>query len=149
MAENNGEKGFVIKDRRMFDEEGKSREGAAKEAEETKPGRQPEQKPEVETWETKKEKAEQRKEEHYQVPEMNFHNFVLSLYTSVIFNLGGLADPVSGKKEKDLKAAKQTIDLMGMLKEKTEGNLNNNEKELLEGILSESRMRYVKESEKP
>ncbi len=149
MAENNGEKGFVIKDRRMFDEDGKAREGAAKEAEDTKPGRQPEQKPEGGAREAKKEKAEQGKEEHYQVPEMNFHNFVLSLYTSVIFNLGELADPVSGKKEKDLKAAKQTIDILGMLKEKTEGNLDKGEKDLLEGILSESRMRYVKESEKP
>ncbi len=148
MTENNGEKGFVIKDRRMFDEDGKTREDVTKEAEDTKPDRQPEQKPEGEAQEAKKEKAEQRKEEHYQVPEMNFHNFILSLYTSVIFNLGELADPVSNKKEKDLKAAKQTIDILGMLKEKTEGNLDNREKELLDGILSESRMRYVKESEK-
>ncbi|MBW2557757.1 MAG: DUF1844 domain-containing protein [Deltaproteobacteria bacterium] len=112
------------------------------------PGRQPEQKPEGEAQEAKKQKAEQGKEEHYQMPEMNFHNFILSLYTSVIFNLGELADPVSNKKEKDLKAAKQTIDILGMLKKKTEGNLDNTEKELLDGILSESRMRYVKESEK-
>jgi len=55
---------------------------------------------------------------------------------------------VSKKQEKNLQAAKQTIDILGMLKEKTEGNLDNSEKELLDGVLSESRMRYVKESEK-
>ena len=144
MSENNGEKGFVVKDRRMFDEDGSAREDVAKEAGNSKPGRQSDQKPEG-----KVKEAEQLKKEQYQMPEMNFHNFVLSLYTSVIFNLGELADPVSGKKEKDLNAAKHTIDILGMLKEKTEGNLDNSEKDLLEGILSESRMRYVKESGKP
>ncbi|MBW2561182.1 MAG: DUF1844 domain-containing protein [Deltaproteobacteria bacterium] len=132
----------------MFDEDGKSREDAAGEAADTKPDRQPEQKSEEAAQETKKEDTEQGKEEHYQVPEMNFHNFILSLYTSVIFSLGELADPVSGEKKKDLQAAKQTIDILGMLKEKTEGNLDTSEKELLDGILSESRMGYVRESEK-
>ncbi len=148
MTENDGEKGFVIKDRRLFDEDGTAREDAAGEAEDTKPAWQPEQKPEGDA-PTREEKIEQREEGHYQVPEMNFHNFVLSLYTSVIFNLGELADPVSGEKKKDLQAAKQTIDILGMLKEKTEGNLDTSEKELIEGVLSESRMRYVKESGKP
>jgi len=146
MTENNDEKGFVIKDRRMFDEDGTTREDGEPTTEDTKPDLQSEQKLEGET---QGEKPDQKREEHDQVPEMNFHNFVLSLYTSVIFNLGELADPVSGKKEKDLKAAKQTIDILGMLKEKTEGNLDSGEKGLLEGVLSESRMRYVKESEKP
>jgi len=148
MTENNGEKGFVIKDRRRFDEDGTTREGAAQEAEETKPDQQPHGEPEEQPRETGNEEPKRGEEGHYQVPEMNFHNFVLSLYTSVIFNLGDLADPVSGKKEKDLKAAKQTIDILGMLQEKTDGNLDTSEKELLEGILSESRLRYVKESEK-
>jgi len=149
MAENNGEKGFVIKDRRLFDEDGTAREDSAGETEDTKPDRQSEQKTEGDAQDAESERAEQKRGGHYQVPEMNFHNFVLSLYTSVIFNLGELADPVSGKKEKDLKAAKQTIDILGMLKEKTEGNLDTSEKELIEGVLSESRMRYVKESGKP
>jgi len=145
MTENNGEKGFVIKDRRLFDEDGEARADAVREDDE----KGSEQKPEtVDENGREKEEAAEKKGENYQLPEMNFHNFILSLYTSVIFNLGELADPVSNKKEKDLKAAKQTIDILGMLKEKTEGNLDNSEKELLDGILSESRMRYVKESEK-
>lgn len=142
MAEKESEKGFVIKDKRLFDEDGKARADSAREDEE----KGSEQKPETVDDNAKNEETVER--ETYQLPEMNFHNFILSLYTSVIFNLGELADPVSNKKTKDLKAAKQTIDILGMLKEKTEGNLDGSEKELLEGILSESRMRYVKELEK-
>lgn len=150
MVENNGEKGFVIKDRRRFDEEGKVREEeeAQKEAQkkETPSESQAEPKAEGETPEVEKgEKTEPERGEQYQIPEMNFHNFVLSLYTSVIFSLGEIPDPVSGEKKKDLQAAKQTIDLLGMIREKTEGNLDASEKELLEGVLSEARMRYVKE----
>ncbi len=145
MTENNGEKGFVIKDRRLFGEGGEARADTIKENEEKKS----EQKPETVDENIKeKEETAEKEEKSYQLPEINFHNFILSLYTSVIFNLGELADPVSNKKEKDLKAAKQTIDILGMLKEKTGGNLDSSEKELLNGILSESRMRYVKESEK-
>ncbi len=149
MEENNGEKGFVIKDRRMFDEEGKAREeGAQQETqkEQTPSEGQTESKVADETPQVEKEeKVESGREEQYQVPEMNFHNFVLSLYTSVIFSLGEVPDPVSGEKKKDLQAAKQTIDLLGMIQEKTRGNLDSSEKELLEGVLSEARMRYVKE----
>jgi len=156
MIENNGEKGFVIKDRRLFDEEGKVREGesqkeAHKEAqrEETPSESKPEQKSGGEAPKAgKEEKPEPGGKGQYQVPEMNFHNFVLSLYTSILFHLGEMPDPGSGKSEKDLRAAKQTIDILAMLQEKTKGNLDKGEKDLIEGVLSESRMRYVKESGK-
>lgn len=147
MTENSSEKGFVIKDKRMFDEDG----GARAEADVVKEDEKKEsaQKPEAGNKEVEREETLEREEGKYQLPEMNFHNFVLSLYTSVLFNLGELADPVSDKREKDLNAAKQTIDILGMLREKTEGNLDRSEEELLDGILSESRMKYVKESENP
>jgi len=157
MIENNGEKGFVIKDRRLFDEEGKVREGEApkkahEEAQkEEKPSEsRPEEKNGGKAPKTERgEKPEPDGKEQYEGPEMNFHNFVLSLYTSVLFHLGEMPDPGSGKNEKDLRAAKQTIDILAMLQEKTKGNLDKSEKDLIEGVLSESRMRYVKESGKP
>lgn len=153
MIENNGEKGFVIKDRRLFDEEGKVREeGAHEEAkkEETPSESKPEQKSGGEAPKTaREEKPEPGGKEEYEGPEMNFHNFVLSLYTSVLFHLGEMPDPGSGKNEKDLRAAKQTIDILAMLQEKTNGNLDKGERDLIEGVLSEARMRYVKESGKP
>lgn len=145
MTENDSEKGFVIKDKRMFDEDGGTRVDAVREDEKK------ESVPKSETGNKKvgREETGEKGEEKYHLPEMNFHNFVLSLYTSVLFNLGELANPVSDKREKDLEAAKQTIDILGMLREKTEGNLDSSEKELLDGVLSESRMKYVKESENP
>ncbi|HOO91627.1 MAG TPA: DUF1844 domain-containing protein [Syntrophales bacterium] len=142
MEEKESGKGFVIKDKRLFGEDGEARTDAAREAEK----KEPEQKSETSDEHARDEETMER--ETYQLPEMNFHNFILSLYTSVMFNLGELADPVSNTTTKDLRAAKQTIDILGMLKEKTMGNLDASEKDLLDGVLAESRMRYVKGSEK-
>jgi Domain of unknown function (DUF1844). len=64
-----------------------------------------------------------------------------------MYHFGDFPDPVSKETRRDLAAAKQTIDILNMLKEKTEGNLDDREKELLDGILFELRMRYVKEKE--
>jgi hypothetical protein len=63
-----------------------------------------------------------------------------------MYLFGRFSDPVTKKSTKNLQAAKHTIDTMGMLKSKTEGNLDENEKNLLEGLLFELRMRYVKEA---
>jgi hypothetical protein len=62
-----------------------------------------------------------------------------------MYHFGDFPDPVTKKAEKNLAAAKHTIDMLNMLKNKTAGNLDENEKELLEGILYELMMRYVKE----
>ncbi len=58
--------------------------------------------------------------------------------------LGEIEDPISQKIDKNLPLAKQTIDLIGMLKEKTKGNLTPDEEKLIENILFDLRMRYVK-----
>ncbi len=58
-------------------------------------------------------------------------------------NLGEIANPVSEKIDADISVAKQMIDILGMLKEKTRGNLNANEDRLMEGILFDLRMKYV------
>ena len=65
--------------------------------------------------------------------------------TSALFHFGDFPDPATGKAEKNLIAAKQIIDTLSMLKNKTEGNLDANEKNLIEGVLFELQMRYVKE----
>jgi hypothetical protein len=66
-----------------------------------------------------------------------------------MYHFGDFPDPVSQKAQRNLTAAKQTIDILGMLRSKTEGNLDNNEKSLIDGLLFELRMRYVKEKEHP
>ena len=80
------------------------------------------------------------------LPEMNFATFVFSLNLSVLVHLGVNDDPVSGKKVKNMPIAKQTIDILGMLEEKTRGNLTDEEDKLLKNILHDLRMLYVKES---
>jgi len=126
------EKGFVIKDKRIFDESGEARKEKLKKEEALPEDRPQEKKPE-----------ETLREEY--VPEVTFSNFVLSLSTTVLYHFGDFPDPATNKAEKNLTAAKQTIDMLNMLKNKTVGNLDNNEKELLDGILYELMMRYVKE----
>jgi hypothetical protein len=58
--------------------------------------------------------------------------------------LGEIQDPLTQQQAKNLPLAKQTIDLIGMLKEKTKGNLTPDEERLIESALYDLRMRYVK-----
>ena len=59
--------------------------------------------------------------------------------------LGVLDDPTTGEKSKNLPLAKQTIDVLGMLEEKTKGNLSADEANMLKSILYDLRLLYVKE----
>jgi len=78
------------------------------------------------------------------LPEVDFTNFIFSLSTSVLIQLGEIQDPFTQKSAKNLPLAKQTIDLIGMLKEKTKGNLTPEEERVMEYVLYDLRMRYVK-----
>jgi hypothetical protein len=75
--------------------------------------------------------------------ELNFSTFVISLSTQVLAQLGELEDPVQGPTGVDLVGAKQLIDILGILKEKTKGNLDESEKALLDHCLYDLRMKYV------
>ncbi|HLN88386.1 MAG TPA: DUF1844 domain-containing protein, partial [Candidatus Limnocylindrales bacterium] len=77
------------------------------------------------------------------LPDINFSTFVISLSTQALMHLGEIANPISGKIDADVPAAKQMIDLLGMIKEKTSGNLNANEGHLMQDILFDLRMKYV------
>jgi hypothetical protein len=92
------------------------------------------------------EKAESKaREKHYTLPKIDFATFVLSINSSALVQLGIIEDPASSQKTKNLGLAKQTIDLLAMLEEKTRGNLNTDEESILKSVLYELRMRYVKE----
>jgi hypothetical protein len=147
MTENNEDTGFAIKDKRIFTDEGDVRPESLKKEEE---------KPSLEKEEVQQEAAEKQekrvaggvREEAIPLPEINFATFLLSLHTSVLFHFGDFQDPATGETARNLPAAKQTIDILAMLKKKTAGNLDGDELNLLDGILYELRMRYMKESEK-
>ncbi len=85
------------------------------------------------------------REDQIPLPEINFSTFLLSLNASALVNLGAIDDPATGGKNKNLLLGKQTIDILSMLKEKTGGNLTDDEKRLIENILYELRIIYVKE----
>jgi len=76
-------------------------------------------------------------------PPITFTNFVISVSTATLVHFGEIADPVSGKQEKNLFLARQNIDLLGMLKEKTKGNLDRDEERLVDDALFKLRMRYI------
>ena len=75
---------------------------------------------------------------------ISFPGFILSLATTAAVHFGDLADPNTGERQQpDLVAAHQMIELIGMLQEKTKGNLSPDEAKLVEDLLYELRMRYV------
>jgi hypothetical protein len=133
-------KGFVIKDRRHFTEQGEAREKAEPEKKAEQPEAGTKGKGEAEPA-AKKQAAGKEP-----LPEINFSTFVFSLNASVLLHLGEYPDPATGKTELDLPLAKQTIDLIGMLEEKTRGNLSPDEENLIKSVLYDLRLRYVQKS---
>ncbi len=80
------------------------------------------------------------------LPHVDFTTFVLSLSHSALMHLGEAPSPETGTIEENLPLARQTIDLVGMLEEKTRGNLTGDEERLVAQILFDLRMRYVERS---
>jgi Domain of unknown function (DUF1844) len=78
-----------------------------------------------------------------ELPAIDFATFVLSLSHSALVHLGDAPDPSGGPARPDVTMAKQTIDLLALLQEKTEGNLSGEEERLLDQVLYDLRMRYV------
>ena len=115
------DKPFEVKDRRRFDAEGQAQEG-----------------PDTADAEPAADLADDAA-----LPPIEFATLVLSLASSVVYHLGELPHPETGRAEKNLPLAQQTIDLLGVLQEKTRGNLTDDETSLLESILYELRIKYV------
>jgi hypothetical protein len=80
-------------------------------------------------------------------PAITFTAFVMSLATTAAVHFGDIADPVSGNSQTNLTAAGQMIDILAMLQDKTKGNLNAEESELVNSLLYELRLRYVEASQ--
>jgi hypothetical protein len=80
----------------------------------------------------------------YALPKIDFSTFVLSMNSSALVQLGLIDDPATGQRAKNLPLAKQTIDMLVMLEEKTKRNLTDDEEKILTNILYELRMLYVK-----
>ena len=88
--------------------------------------------------------ADHAQEPDRDAAEITFVGFVLSLAHTAAVHMGDVPDPVSGKTgEAHLPAAQQMIDILALLEEKTRGNLSAEERQLLEQILYELRMRFM------
>ena len=126
--------GFTIKDKRSFDSKGEVKEES--------------EKTEKEEGAVKEEQGQEQQEKEGFTPllEVNFSSFILSLSSSILLHLGEIPDPQSGEKKKDLALAKQSVDIISMLKEKTKDNLTEEEEKLLEHLLYDLRMRFVQAS---
>ena len=80
------------------------------------------------------------------LPKVDFSTFIFSLNSAVLIHLGVIDEPGTGAKSKNLDLAKQTIDILGMLQEKSRGNLTSDEENMLKNILYDLRMLYVREA---
>jgi hypothetical protein len=77
------------------------------------------------------------------LPPLDFSTFILSLASTAMVHLGQLPGPESEGVKRDLPAAKQAIDMLTMLEEKTRGNLDESEEKLLRSVLYDLRVAYV------
>ncbi|MBZ5498789.1 MAG: DUF1844 domain-containing protein [Acidobacteriia bacterium] len=135
MAKEEEDQSFRVTDKRLFTEDGRLREEAAKEA--------PKQ-PEAPGASGGKPRAAEPEEAPPGTgARIDFPSYVLSYYTQSLVLLGEVPNPYTNKKEEDLEAARHTVDILGMLKDKTKGNLAPEEEQLLESVLYEVRMKYM------
>ncbi|MEJ5301696.1 MAG: DUF1844 domain-containing protein [Thermodesulforhabdaceae bacterium] len=92
------------------------------------------------------EKASNRTDEVNErpLPKVDFSTFVFSLASSALVHMGEVKDPLTGQLSTNLQLARQIIDTLGMLEEKTKGNLDEAEEQLLKSLLYDLRIKFVK-----
>ena len=135
--------GFTIKDKRSSNQsEEEAKTADASQPKEQAPAEEKQSPPQ------EKESPPEEKESPPQDFEFNFSTFVLSLTSSAFYHLGDIPDPLTGKKEENLPAVKQTIDILIMLNEKTKNNLDADEAKLMEQLIYELQVKYVAKTPK-
>ena len=77
------------------------------------------------------------------VEPIDFKTFLLGLASTILIHLGEVPHPEAGNVEKDLPLARQSLDVLSLLKEKTRGNLTPDEEKFFEAMLSDLRLRFV------
>jgi len=126
---------FAVHDRRRSDVEPATDQVKEKKEEPTQPDR------------TSERTAPSGGTEQAALPDVDFATFILSLATSAQISLGAIPHPETNRISSNPPAAKQMIDVIGMLKERTRGNLTKDEETLIDQVLFNLRMHYVRVSE--
>ena len=151
---NEEEPTLKVTDRRKFNVDGTVREGVELKAEKPKEAETPIYEPSKETVETYEnasvEKQVQAENEGFEMEDFpdadnpaSFVNFLTTLASQAAASLGAMPHPATGKLTVDLETGKYWIDVLTMLRDKTEGNLHTQEKRLLDGLLSDLQMQFV------
>jgi len=135
--ESGREPSFKVQDRRRFSATGEAREDVVEERTDEPAAPTPSAAP----------LAGEAPSEAGPSPEITFASFVFSLSTQALVHLGEIPDPADGTSHVNLDAARQIIDIVAILKEKTVGNLDAAEAALLENALYDLRMRYVERAQ--
>lgn len=78
------------------------------------------------------------------MPTVSFTSFILSLNTAALFHLGEIPHPETGRKVLELEPARHAIDTLAMLEDKTKGNLDKEEQELISRVVYELKMRFIR-----
>lgn len=142
--------GFRVKDRRRFDSDGNERpdSGPAVSVESRNGGTPPPEKESVRVEATKEQeipKHPQREERGpKEEPPVSFSSLIMSLAHQALLHLGLTESVRGGTRQVDKQAAKETIDILSMLEIKTRGNLDEEEERMIQEILHELRMTYVR-----
>lgn len=87
--------------------------------------------------------SEDPKMDQQKTSDIGFANLIVSLGTSAMIHMGMIENPATKQKEKDLSSARQEIDLIMMLKDKTKGNLTDPEQKVIDQVIKELQIRYV------
>lgn len=124
-----------VTDKRKFDKDGNVKEHKKTAV------KNPKEKKEADKKDEKK--LEEPKVSYDPQKSMDFIQFILSLYTSVLATLGEINDP-SAKIEKNSEHAKEIIDILSMLQEKTKGNLTTEEQNVIDEVVYQSKIIFLK-----
>lgn len=150
--DNQDEVSFKVADRRKFNADGSVKEGVVLEAAkaEEKQADQPKVETEAATQDLESAETDTPLEvdsDENEIPgaedPASFVNFLSTLATNAAAALGALPHPTTGKRTLDLETGKYWLDILGMIKDKTAGNLHPQESRLLDGLLGDLRMQYV------
>lgn len=148
--ENQEEVSFKVADRRKFNADGSIKDGVVLDATEPKAKRPEEDEkpspPEV-TESDEQTVLSPDESEESEIPggedPASFVNFLSTLATNAAAALGALPHPATGQRSLDLETGKYWLDVLGMIRDKTVGNLHPQESRLLDGLLGDLRMQYV------
>jgi hypothetical protein len=81
------------------------------------------------------------------LPPLEFGSIVILFYFPALVQLGLVEDPATGERHENLALAKRNIDLLDLLKDRTKGNLEDEEQKFLDGVLDQLKLAYLQKAE--